>query len=431
LGIILWSDRVKGQDVKFVFEEGEIAIEKIVGKESYQLVMKTRDSVWELWRGNLYKYDQLSWNYFIMNVWERSPDYVDYIRSVRDDNRIVVPHERNAYGFSSELRFFITKQFKAKSIDISVDSLRIFSGQDTIGTYRVSPWHSTNVNAIFKQSKLTALILENLILNFRLACTLVDSFCLSDVILDKEIDIEDSPLPKYIHLNGVICKDEKIKLDFSQFRITDSSKDCDLNIGVGIANLIKANYKYFRLVFDSTTSVYDKEQVYTELLNMQKTNYFLDGCEKLDKEYKAFKYLHRNSFIADVQNWIDKYWWDYGYDKFMVIKNSVKLFLLFFAINLLAYKGLAKVYHPIKFREFDERLEMNNVDIKHPVAAGIKKYLKRIPVIFLYTAFVFWGLKLDLKELEIKKPLYMTILIGQYITGLVCLAYIANYIISK
>jgi hypothetical protein len=50
---------------------------------------------------------------------------------------------------------------------------------------------------------------------------------------------------------------------------------------------------------------------------------------------------------------------------------------------------------------------------------------------FLYTTFVFWGLKLDLKELEIKKPLYMTILIGQYITGLVCLAYIANYIISK
>lgn len=41
------------------------------------------------------------------------------------------------------------------------------------------------------------------------------------------------------------------------------------------------------------------------------------------------------------------------------------------------------------------------------------------------------GLNLDLKELEIKKPLYMTILIGQYITGLVCLAYIANYIISK
>lgn len=431
LGIILCCGRAKGQEVKFAFGADEVTIEDIVEKKSYQLAMKTRDSAYDLWRGDLYKYDLLSWDYFIMNVWGRSPNYADYIRSLRGDKRIIVPHKLNSYKFSAELRFFITKRFIAKKIDVSGDSLRILSEQDSVETYCVNSRHSTRVNALFKYSKLTTLKLDNLILNCRLASSLVDSFFISDVKLDNEIDIEDSPLPKYIFLNGVICKDEKIKFDFSQFKLTDSSRVCDMNIGVGIASLIKANYKYFNLVFNGSTSVYDKEQIYTELLNMQRAHYFLDGFEKLDKEYKSFKYHSRNSFVGTIQDWIDKHWWDYGYDKFMVIKNSVKLFLLFFAINLLAYKELAKVYHPEKFKKFDERLDSNNTDVEFSMATRVKNYIIRIPAIFLYTAFVFWGLKLDLKELELKKPLYMTILIGQYVTGLVCLAYIANYIISK
>lgn len=441
LGVLLYSGGVIGQEAQLSFEAGNVYLQNIGNQKEHQLFIKDKGAkLYAFSNGILNKGDvrklindrvgQLVWN--SMNFFLLKHVLVNGIKEW-----VAVPGKKEDqkvfYQLNSSPEGIFTNNFKGKKIDLSVDSVYISSELDTVGEYLITRWVSVTLkaNVSFEGSKLGVLKIDNSILDFRLESTAIDSLILKNVEFKEAYSIQSSPLPKYIRLDRVHCKDEKRLFDFTLFQIADSTKVCDLNIGPGVAGQIKANYRYFNLAFDSATSLYDKEQVYTELLNMQRSSYFLDGYEKLDKEYKAFKYDSRGSFIAKLQNRIDKYWWDYGYNKFMVILNSIYLFLLFFVINLLAYKGLSKVYHPIKFKEFDERLEMSNVEIKHPVSTSVKKYLIRIPVIFLYTAFVFWGLKLDLKELEIKKPLYMTILIGQYMVGLVCLAYIANYIISK
>jgi len=51
--------------------------------------------------------------------------------------------------------------------------------------------------------------------------------------------------------------------------------------------------------------------------------------------------------------------------------------------------------------------------------------------VLLYTAFIFWGLKLDVKELVIKKWWAIILIVFEYSIGVVCLAYIANFIITK
>lgn len=438
LGILLYSTWVIGQDANFEFEKGQLAIHGIKKLVDHQLVIKANDTkVYDLSGGKLYKYDLEGMK--SVPVWPYT--WTEYFRDniinlERINNKVIIPLRIGAgnnvhYALMFTPKDFLTMGLSAKKIDFSVDSGCISSANNAIGEFCITSGENRKVDLLVMHSKLGVLNIKKSSLDCLLINSVIDSFILSDIKFSDRFGIESTPLPKYIQLNGIVCNDEKYQFDLMQFRITNPSMLCDLYLGVGVASAIKANYKYFNLVFDNTTTKYTKERIYTELLSMQTANYFLDGYEKLDKEYKAFKYLNRNSLVSKAQNWIDKHWWDYGYDKFMVIVNSFKLFLLFFAINLFVYKGLTKVYHPVKFKEFDSRLESDNVDGKRPVMKSIKKYFIRIPVIFLYTAFVFWGLKLDLKELEIKKPLYMTILISQYITGLVCLAYIANYIISK
>lgn len=409
LGFLICSGLVMGQELKLLFKTGGMSILDFKEIKEHGFEIGTYGKYWYEFVGEkLIKHD---------------------LR--RFENPRIIPHKSNVYDANDIPRSVTTRMLIAKKVKHFIDSVQISSVQDTVQEFNIAPWHKGNVLLSFIESNAGILKIEHSIFEAEFIRSEFDSLVISDVEFINEVKIENTILPDYIQLDRVTCKDGKFQIDFTRFLIGDLSGVCDLNIGKGAADLIRANYKYFNLVFDSSTSVYDKEWIYTELMNMQRANYFLDGYEKLDKEYKAFKYYSRNSFVAKLQNWIDKHWWDYEYNKFMVIQNSIYLFLLFFAINLLAYKGLAKVYHPEKFKKFDERLDSNNTEDEFSMATRVKNYIIRIPAIFLYTAFVFWGLKLDLKELELKKPLYMTILIGQYITGLVCLAYIANYIISK
>jgi hypothetical protein len=441
---------VKGQNLDLHFDNGKMIIRDIRKLADHHMVINAvGDEMYDWAKGNLYRYAVDKMVEVVLTklsiiprpdvVHEESYPYLfnsSYLKKVKNmsvvDN-LVLKNGIVFYGVASMPEDIVTTQLFAGKVKVYVDKVRIYSKQDSIGEFNVNAPYEKDaiVNLFFDESTFNILKIKNTILDCNLKRSNIDSLVFFNVKFEKKFEIELSPLPKYIRLDGIVCNDKNERFDLTQFQITDSAKICDLNLGTGVASQIKANCKYFRLVFDSDILSYEKERIYNELLKMQSANYFLDGYEKLDKDYKEFKYLDRKSFIAKIQNWIDKHWWDYGYDKFMVIVNSVKLFLLFFAINLFAYKGLAKVYHPEKFKKFDERLDSNNTDVEFSVTTRVKNYLYRIPVIFLYTAFVFWGLKLDLKELEIKKPLYMIILIGQYVTGLICLAYIANYIISK
>lgn len=98
-------------------------------------------------------------------------------------------------------------------------------------------------------------------------------------------------------------------------------------------------------------------------------------------------------------------------------------------INLLVFSNLTTIYFPEKFRQHDIRLA-DRISRNRRNRRWLY-YIARIPAIFIYTSYVFWGLKLDLKEVEIRKPVFFAILIIEYLMGLICIAYIANYIISK
>jgi hypothetical protein len=455
-GLLLVSNLATGQDVSFYFKSGLVQVQGIGKQSDHQLVMgNNKSEVFDFSKGDLYRHNEkdLPSGFGGQYLWD-GYFFVNRIDLARIKSNIVAPREifdseGVHYNLDSMPTRIFTENLHAKNVTVYVDSVWISSNHDTIGSYHIISrrggvnFRSSIVYLLIRKSRFICLRVENAIFNSRsmfsersvfpydIKEAIIDSLIFSGIELRDEFIIKSTPLPKYIRLNEIVCKNKTGQLDLTQFLMTDSSAVCDLSIGKEMPGLIKANYKYFNLIFESATSMYEKERIYTELLNMQRSNYFLDGYEKLDKEYKAFKYLNKKTVVSRLENWIDKHWWDYGYDKFKVLANSVKLFFVFFVINLLLYKELTKVYHPEKFKSFVERSDNSNLNLQYPIANYLKKYIGQAPVVFLYTAFLFWGVKFDLDELELKKPFYMTLIIGQYIVGLICLAYIANYIISK
>jgi len=60
--------------------------------------------------------------------------------------------------------------------------------------------------------------------------------------------------------------------------------------------------------------------------------------------------------------------------------------------------------------------------------------INKIPAIIAYTAYVFWGIKLELNQIRFEKSWWafpFFIFMVEYLTGIICLAYIANLIITK
>jgi len=186
------------------------------------------------------------------------------------------------------------------------------------------------------------------------------------------------------------------------------------------------NYKYFHLrTFDSAEFLMrdEYEKDLATIKAMQAKYSYSEGYEKADKELKRYRYGRDHSYFL---NWIDSYWWDYGYKKSLIIRNSLILMLMFFVINLFFYHRLIHETYVIdEFVSNDKTIDTRFKKSK------FKKYAYKGIYCFLYTGFVFWGVKIDLHKIRFHWILPALYIILQYLVGLVCLAYLANYIISK
>lgn len=172
----------------------------------------------------------------------------------------------------------------------------------------------------------------------------------------------------------------------------------------------------------------DKYLLYQRLKKMTSEKGLFDKYEVYDKQFRELIYLSKNEWL---KNFFDKYWWDYGYDKSRVIYISIGFYLLFSLINLTFSKELKKVYWPDKFQTYESRVDERYQEIQITRTLKIKRRSQHGMGVFLLTAYVFWGVKLDLKDIELRNRWMILLLISQYIVGIICLAYIANFIVSK
>jgi hypothetical protein len=186
---------------------------------------------------------------------------------------------------------------------------------------------------------------------------------------------------------------------------------------------IDFEYHNFKLYFRGDESYDDKVGVYTALLESFKRKGYSSSYEKLDKEFQEFEFIESGK-LGRVANWFVKNWWDYGYDKSLVLRNAIILNLLFFIINIFFFDTL--INHGYKIRKF----VLANSSLNKKYLASHVRLLLKLQYVFIYTCYIFWGLRLDVNNLGIHKIGLFIYVLFQYLVGVTCLAYLANWLIN-
>jgi uncharacterized membrane protein len=207
-------------------------------------------------------------------------------------------------------------------------------------------------------------------------------------------------------------------------------KVCNISLyGTELEKVALKSYDGFRLFFPKRYNLRFEETIttYEQLLDYFKKNGLISSYENLDKEFQEIKYTHGGFGWGTIANFFSKHWSDYGYDKGLVIINSIRLFFIFFGFNLLFFERLLKGGYTV------EKIARANMALnkKYGKNRRILKSWVQIRYVFVYTCYIFWGIRLNVEKLGIRKFSLFIYVMLQYTVGIVCLAYIANIILTE
>lgn len=110
------------------------------------------------------------------------------------------------------------------------------------------------------------------------------------------------------------------------------------------------------------------------------------------------------------------------YVKELIFKWTAVFLLIFTFLTFLFLPCLNKTYHIEKIKNTSE-LNFKNI--------GVKNLSVRWWLALVYTSAIFFGLTLKVEKIEYKRFWGTLYIVLVYTLGIVCLAYIANFIIQK
>ena len=237
---------------------------------------------------------------------------------------------------------------------------------------------------------------------------------------------ENTNLPDTLYFNNVTTITKE--LDFTVANFDSTRRICFINLTGSDIDKIRINYDQFKLFFAETDTDNQISSVYQRLLKKFQTDGYLDSYQKLDIEFQKYKYTKSNQWF---RNWLQEWWWNYGYNKEKIFPNTLFLLLFFFFINILiglnwGYNFLIKeVYEVENIEQEVDRLEEKYASSK------IKLFFSWLPMVFIYTCMLFFILNLNTKHLRYKHKYALVYLLSVFMIGLVCAAYIINFVLDK
>jgi hypothetical protein len=241
------------------------------------------------------------------------------------------------------------------------------------------------------------------------SCYFYDTLNLSHLQLHSNsyISLEDSHLPKILDLSNNEYLPNEIDLTLTAFPGNDSIK-CKINLLHTDISKIKMDYLRFRLFIPDSvladsigrykiTHDDEIEALYESLLVNFKNRGQNESYQLLDVEYRNYRaFKHWYDLIPF---WLNKAWWNFGYSKGRVFLWALFFLLIFWFINYFNLKNLnGQVY------------EMDNI---------------------VYTSTIFFRLTLKMEKLQYSNRKLTSYLILIYVLGVVCLAYMANFVLQK
>lgn len=233
----------------------------------------------------------------------------------------------------------------------------------------------------------------------------------------KEIDLTTANFSDPLHYNKL--RDIYFKPHYISLYKSDISK-------------FHLDYIHFRLIIDSAETIDEYgtcsrfklpqdeiSAMYEALLINFKNRGQTESYKLLDIEYLEYKW--KNSAIPFFSVF-SKYWWNFGYNKEKIFLWTPFFILFFMLFNFFCLDGLNKVY------------PLSNIG---PIPSIISRRftvfdsLKRMWLSFVYTSTIFFKLTLKVELINYRRVWGTLYIFLVYTVGIICLAYMANFIIQK
>lgn len=256
-------------------------------------------------------------------------------------------------------------------------------------------------------------------------CRFSQNLYFNDADFKNGADFSDIVLPDTLDFYNVKTEKE-IELTTA---VLDSSKNvCYINLARSDINRIRLNYNLYKLYFYPNEKENEITSVYQKLLKKFKDEGFEDSYQKLDIEFQKYKYEQSGQWF---RSWIQEWWWNYGYNKEKVFRNTFSLLFFFFFINVLigfkwGYNFLIKEVYEIQNIE----TEVDRLEAKYE-RNKVRLFVAWLPMIFIYTGMLFFILNLNVKHLRFTHKWALMYVLTVFIVGLACAAYIINFVLDK
>lgn len=180
-------------------------------------------------------------------------------------------------------------------------------------------------------------------------------------------------------------------------------------VNTDLGNLKLDWHDNMRLAFGPYDSEDTRDNTFENLIAKFEAEGKHNGLKAVDIQYHEMSQAKWASFLQ-------KAWWNYGYDKNRVFWWSLLSLAVFCFANFIGWKGMQDTY-PM----FDLK---TNHNWRFPKEAG------KPAQVLLYTIFIFFSLRINFEKLKIARLGFVALFFFQYLTGLFCLLFIFKAVLK-
>lgn len=197
---------------------------------------------------------------------------------------------------------------------------------------------------------------------------------------------------------------------------------------------MKIDYDRFNFHVDSAQTMPNRIWIYEKIIKHTFDSGLIGKSKYYNWEYTTIMDSKNRKLLTNAINVL---WWSRGSNKTKALVITCSCYLSFVFANFFLFSKLRQVYYPDTFRLYFSNLKRQYVSlnqIKKTTFWGgrvIKYDLNYIFGIFIYTGFIFWGIRLDIHDVKIHRQWLFTYLLIQYLIGLLFVANIINFLVVK
>jgi hypothetical protein len=265
-------------------------------------------------------------------------------------------------------------------------------------------------------------------------------FVLKNIRLDSS-NFSFTLLPHTIWFHSVDFTRVTSQVDLTKLRhipLAGNNNLFELERTMKIANTnldkMRIDYDRFNFHIDSNQTLPNRIWLYEKIIKHTLDNGLMGKYKYYSLEYSTLKDNQNKKWITNTVNVI---WWSKGSNKTRALIITCGCYIFFVICNFLLFSKLQEVYYPDTFRLYFDNPECayaGSNQTKTPIRWHIRirrSDLNYIFGIFIYTGFIFWGIRLDINDVKIHKQWLFIYLLTQYLIGLLFVANVINFLIVK